>query len=176
LLTPTLSNHVLVGPSAVDVTERDARAAQCDSDTAQNLLAFAREKLKLNGERVVTTYAGLRPATQFQDYVIQAHAEKQWVTVAGIRSTGVSASLGIAEYTVQQLERILAPLHVSFPQLHSRLLPPPLPLFLLPHTQSRSENLSRILHLPHLRAATTRHCPRPSTPSPGSCAPPPSCL
>jgi glycerol-3-phosphate dehydrogenase len=119
LLTPTLSSHVLVGPTAVDVSERDARAARCDDSTSQTLLAFAREKLKLSSETIVTTYAGLRPATQHQDYVIEAHAGKNWVTVAGIRSTGVSASLGIAEYTVQLLQRSVVPLQVTCTAYHA---------------------------------------------------------
>jgi hypothetical protein len=51
---------------------------------------------------IVGTYAGLRPATQFKDYVIEADKNDQWVTVAGIRyatnnvltiSTGVNKSL-----------------------------------------------------------------------------------
>jgi glycerol-3-phosphate dehydrogenase len=87
LLTPTLSSHLLIGPTAVDVSERLPRAAQCDESSAQRLLSFAREKLKLIGRAsVVTTYAGLRPATEHQDYVIEAHADQCWVTVAGIRS------------------------------------------------------------------------------------------
>jgi len=124
LLTPTLSGHVLIGPTAVDVAERDARAARCDESTAQHLIQFAREKLRVRScETVVSTYAGLRPATQHQDYVIRAHADKLWVTVAGIRSTGVSASLGIAEYTVQLLQSVLGPLQVSLCSVPCR--PPP---------------------------------------------------
>ena len=113
LLTPTLSGDLLIGPTAVDVSERDARAARCDDSASVHLLKFARQKLKLVSESMATTYAGLRPATQHQDYVIEAHDDRLWVTVAGIRSTGVSASLGIAEYTVQLLQRILGPLQVS---------------------------------------------------------------
>ncbi len=86
LLTPTLSGHFLIGPTAVDISDREPRSAQCDEPAARHLLTFAREKLKLGSESVVTTYAGLRPATQQQDYVIQARSDKNWVTVAGIRS------------------------------------------------------------------------------------------
>ena len=123
LLTPTLSGHLLIGPTAVDVSDRDARTARCDDATALHLLKFARQSLKLDSrESVAATYAGLRPATQHQDYVMQAHADELWVTVAGIRSTGVSASLGIAEHTVQLLQRILGPLQVSYSVVHRRSL------------------------------------------------------
>ena len=130
LLTPTLSGHLLIGPTAVDVSDRDARTARCDDATALHLLKFARQSLKLDSrESVAATYAGLRPATQHQDYVMQAHADELWVTVAGIRSTGVSASLGIAEHTVQLLQRILGPLQVSSSVVHCRSLVRPCHFF-----------------------------------------------
>jgi glycerol-3-phosphate dehydrogenase len=42
-------------------------------------------------------YAGLRPATQFKDYQIAVNRERRWITAAGIRSTGLTAALGIAQ-------------------------------------------------------------------------------
>ena len=59
----------------------------------------------LEGQPVTATYAGLRPATQFKDYQIEAHAECQWITVAGIRSTGLTAALGIARYVRRLYEK-----------------------------------------------------------------------
>ena len=43
----------------------------------------------------------MRPATQFREYQIIPRLNERWVTVAGIRSTGLSASLGIAEYVAK---------------------------------------------------------------------------
>lgn len=42
--------------------------------------------------RLLGTYAGLRPATEHRDY--QLHAARRWLCAAGIRSTGLTASLG----------------------------------------------------------------------------------
>jgi glycerol-3-phosphate dehydrogenase len=42
-------------------------------------------------------YAGLRPATQFKDYQITVNRARRWITAAGIRSTGLTAALGIAQ-------------------------------------------------------------------------------
>ena len=42
------------------------------------------------GMVVVGTYSGLRPATEHRDYQIEAFPARNWITVAGIRSTGLS--------------------------------------------------------------------------------------
>ncbi len=47
---------------------------------------------------VTTVYAGLRPATEFQDYQICQDTAQNYITVGGIRSTGLSAALGIARH------------------------------------------------------------------------------
>ncbi|MFN4143405.1 (2Fe-2S)-binding protein, partial [Aestuariivirga sp.] len=52
----------------------------------------------LEGVGVNAIYAGLRPASERKDYVIGALAERNWITVAGIRSTGLTAALGIARH------------------------------------------------------------------------------
>jgi glycerol-3-phosphate dehydrogenase len=57
----------------------------------------------LLAEEVTALYAGLRAATEHKDYQIAAHPEQRYVCAGGIRSTGVSAALGIAEYIVELL-------------------------------------------------------------------------
>ena len=47
-------------------------------------------------QSVTAIYAGLRPATQFKDYQIEALPDRNWITVGGIRSTGLTGALGIA--------------------------------------------------------------------------------
>jgi glycerol-3-phosphate dehydrogenase len=54
---------------------------------------------------VSATYAGLRPASEHKDYVIEAVKEKNWITVGGIRSTGLTAALGIADYVSQLYDK-----------------------------------------------------------------------
>ena len=39
-----------------------------------------------------------RPSTEHRDYQITADPDHNWITVGGIRSTGLSASAGIGEY------------------------------------------------------------------------------
>jgi glycerol-3-phosphate dehydrogenase len=54
-------------------------------------------------EEVTALYAGLRPATEHSDYQIRLHAEQRYVCAGGIRSTGVSGCMGIAEYVLELL-------------------------------------------------------------------------
>ena len=61
----------------------------------------------LKGADVLGTYSGLRPATEHRDYQIVPHPGHNWVTVAGIRSTGLTASSGIAEYVASLYEPML---------------------------------------------------------------------
>ncbi len=53
---------------------------------------------ELANHTVTATYAGIRPASEFKDYQIQAHEQQNYISVGGIRSTGLSAALGIANH------------------------------------------------------------------------------
>ncbi|XP_070542795.1 glycerol 3-phosphate dehydrogenase-like isoform X2 [Ptychodera flava] len=65
---------------------------------------YARKVLPaLKHRKVIATYAGLRPGTNSKDYHIISNTERSWITVGGIRSTGVSASLAIAQHVREEL-------------------------------------------------------------------------
>ena len=55
-------------------------------------------------KRSLSTYAGLRAATEHSDYQIRVDAGRRYACAGGIRSTGLSASLGIAEHVAGLLE------------------------------------------------------------------------
>ena len=95
MLAPTVFGNLLVGPTAEEQDERDH--APVGHDQLRGLIARGERILPaLAGEAVTAVYAGLRPATQFQDYLIDILPEHHWITVAGIRSTGLTGALGIA--------------------------------------------------------------------------------
>jgi glycerol-3-phosphate dehydrogenase len=97
LVAPTVYGNVLLGPTAEDVPDPADTATTAAGLTA--LLAAGRRVLpRLAGEEVTATYAGLRAATEHRDYQIRVDAARRYACVAGIRSTGLTASLGIAEY------------------------------------------------------------------------------
>lgn len=93
----TAYGNLLVGPTAEE--QQDRESATVDQAMLEGLLAQGRRMIPaLAAEPVTTTYAGLRPATQFKDYQIEALPQRRWITVGGIRSTGLTGSLGIAAH------------------------------------------------------------------------------
>jgi glycerol-3-phosphate dehydrogenase len=107
VVAPTVFGNVLLGPTAEDVTDRADRSTSAAGLSA--LLADGRRILPgLEHEEVTATYAGLRAATEHSDYQLGAFG--RYVRVAGIRSTGLTASLGIAEHVAGLLGEAGLPL------------------------------------------------------------------
>jgi glycerol-3-phosphate dehydrogenase len=97
LVAPTTWGNVLLGPTAEDVEDRTDTATTADG-LAGLLAAGERILPALVHEEVTATYAGLRAATEVRDYRIRLHDGRRYLTVGGIRSTGLTASPAIAEY------------------------------------------------------------------------------
>ena len=109
LVAPTAFGNVLVGPTAEEQDDREMAAV--DTATLKMLVRRAAEIVPALAKHPVTaTYAGLRPATQFKDYQIEALTERQWITVGGIRSTGLTGALGIGAHVRRLYEQNFAPL------------------------------------------------------------------
>ncbi|MBD0708801.1 MULTISPECIES: FAD-dependent oxidoreductase [unclassified Streptomyces] len=97
LITPTVYGNVLLGPTAEDLSDKTATGTTADG-LAGLRAQGGRILPALLDEEVTAVYAGLRAATGQEDYRIAAHPELRYVTVGGIRSTGLTASLAIAEH------------------------------------------------------------------------------
>ena len=99
LVAPTVYGNVLLGPTAQDIDDPGDTATTAEG--LASLTAAGRRILpRLLDEEVTATYAGLRAATEHRDYQIRVDATRRYACAAGIRSTGLSASLGIAEHVV----------------------------------------------------------------------------
>jgi glycerol-3-phosphate dehydrogenase len=102
LVAPTVYGNVLLGPTAEDIADRGDSAT-----TTAGLLALldaGRHILpELVDEEITATYAGVRAATEHRDYQITVHDHERYACVGGIRSTGLTASLAIAEHVVEQM-------------------------------------------------------------------------
>ncbi len=108
LVAPTVFGNLLLGPTADDVPDKD------DRSTTPAGLDFLRRKAAgilpaLLGEEVTATYAGLRAATESSDYQVHLERDRRYLCLGGIRSTGLSASLAIAEHALELLSGPLAP-------------------------------------------------------------------
>ncbi|MCK5825587.1 MAG: NAD(P)/FAD-dependent oxidoreductase [Desulfuromusa sp.] len=101
VLFPTIFGNVAVGPTAEDQEGRDD--ASVDRDNLEALRAQAIEKVPaLANIPVTATYAGIRPASGEREYQVIDYPDRNWITLGGIRSTGLTSSLGLAQH-VQQL-------------------------------------------------------------------------
>jgi glycerol-3-phosphate dehydrogenase len=101
LVFPTLDGKVVAGPTAVDQTDKE------DWSVRPAALAEVRAKAaellpEIAGADPIGSWAGLRPAGRGVNYVIR-RAGDELVNVAAIRSTGLTASLGIAEYVAEMI-------------------------------------------------------------------------
>lgn len=118
LVSPTIYGNVMLGPTAEDIEDR------ADTATTERGFEFlwakgAQIMPSLLSEEVTTTYAGLRAAHDQSDYVLDVSASERYAVAACIRSTGVTSSMAVAEYLVEQL-------HVAgFRATQKSELPPP---------------------------------------------------
>lgn len=97
VLFPTIFGNLMVGPTAEEQEDRDD--ASVDKDILNDLHAQAIKKLPaLENIPVTATYAGIRPATERPEYRIIEDSERNWITLGGIRSTGLTSALGLAQH------------------------------------------------------------------------------
>jgi len=102
LIAPTVFGNVMLGPTAQDVERKDDTSSTAEG--LEYLLAEGRRIVPALLDREVTAvYAGLRAATEHVDYQVTMHASEGYACVGGIRSTGLSASMAIAEHVRDEL-------------------------------------------------------------------------
>ena len=97
LVFPTVDGKVITGPTAVD--QDDPRDWSVRPEARAEIMPKAiRMYPPLDGAEPIFAYAGLRPAGRGVNYVIgRSEHCGALINVAAIRSTGLTASLGIAE-------------------------------------------------------------------------------
>ena len=97
LVFPTVDGKVVAGPTAHDQEDKEDWLVRPEAE--DEVLAKARAMLpELEGATPIASYAGLRPAGRGVNYVIApSAAEPRLINAAAIRSSGLSASLGLGE-------------------------------------------------------------------------------
>ncbi len=105
LVAPTVHGNLIVGP--------DAEKAQDGADVANTAKSLADVKAwglrsvpGINFKEVIHEYAGVRPNTQFKDFIIgESPYCEHFINLAGIKSPGLSAAPAIAKKGVSILEQ-----------------------------------------------------------------------
>ncbi|WP_026492576.1 MULTISPECIES: NAD(P)/FAD-dependent oxidoreductase [unclassified Butyrivibrio] len=97
LVTPTVHGNVLVGPTAIDIEDKEG-----NNTTAEGLgevTAKANESVKnLPLRNVITSFAGLRAHLERHEFVIEEVKDApDFIDVAGIESPGLTASPAIGK-------------------------------------------------------------------------------
>jgi glycerol-3-phosphate dehydrogenase len=97
LVFPTIDGKVIAGPTAVDQEDKGDWSVRAEARDEILPQAIAMHP-PLEGAEPIAAYAGLRPAGRGVNYAIGPSAAcPMLVNVAAIRSTGLTASPGIAE-------------------------------------------------------------------------------
>lgn len=100
VVCPTAFGNILVGPTAEE--QQDRTRATVQQETLEALLAHGTKLIPaLEGIAVTAIYAGLRPATEKKHYRVISRPDFSSITLGGIRSTGLSAALGLAQHALK---------------------------------------------------------------------------
>jgi glycerol-3-phosphate dehydrogenase len=115
LVFPTIDGKIIAGPTAVDLEDKSDWSVR--PEARQEIVSKAAALYPpLADAEPVFAYAGLRPAGRGANYVIGSSAAcPRLVHAAAIRSTGLSASLGIAEHVTEIVGSLGAPLTPEAP-------------------------------------------------------------
>jgi glycerol-3-phosphate dehydrogenase len=99
LVSPTIYGNVMLGPTSEDLADRTATGTSRDG-LLSLLDKGGRLMPQLLEEEITATYAGLRAAIDQSDYLIDADPAQRYLLVGGIRSTGLTAGMAIAEHVL----------------------------------------------------------------------------
>ena len=115
LITPTVHGNLLTGPTAEDITDKEA------VNTTAEGLAQVMEKARLSAEKIplnmaITSFAGLRATEDDGDFVLgEAEDAEGFFNAAGIDSPGLSSAPAIGCFLAEQIaEKLEAKKKVNF--------------------------------------------------------------
>lgn len=103
LMCPTIHGNMLVGPTAED---QPSKVDKCTS--AEGLESIANDVRNMipnvNLRETITQYSGLRPNRNPEGLHFDMYEDLHgYVNLSGVRSTGLTLSLSMGEYVVQQM-------------------------------------------------------------------------
>lgn len=104
LVTPTVHGNLLVGPTAVDI--KDKEGTDTTREGLERLLKQASKTVDhLSGRKIITSFAGLRAHEENHEFIIEEVKDaKGFIDVAGIESPGLSSSPAIGAFVAELLK------------------------------------------------------------------------
>lgn len=102
LITPTVDGNLLLGPTSVDMEDKENTATTIEG--FRDVISQASHNVqRIPFGKTITSFCGLRAVGSTGDFMINC-TKKRFVNVAGIESPGLSASPAIAEYVAELLK------------------------------------------------------------------------
>ncbi len=102
LVTPTVDNNLLLGPTAVDIDDKDdTSVTRAGFDTIFDKVGENAAGVPFG--KVITSFCGLRSVGSTGDFIIKLRDGV--LTLGGIESPGLSSSPAIAEYVLELFAR-----------------------------------------------------------------------
>lgn len=107
LVTPTIHGNLLVGPTAVDVENKEAvNTTQTGLDSLAHTASLSVKNVPMR--QVITSFAGLRAHEDGGDFIIGEAADaKGFINAAGIESPGLSSAPAIGEMIADIAKKLL---------------------------------------------------------------------
>lgn len=108
LVTPTVHGNLLVGPTAVDVENKEAiNTTQAGLDSLGRTASLSVKNIPMR--QVITSFAGLRAHEDGDDFVIgESKDAKGFINAAGIESPGLSSAPAIGEMVADLAKELLS--------------------------------------------------------------------
>ena len=107
LVTPTVHGNLLIGPTAVDIPDKDGVNTTGEGlETVMEKAALSVEKLP-PARQIITSFAGIRAHHESDDFIIEeSKGYPGFIDVAGIESPGLTSAPAIGEYVAQIVNQI----------------------------------------------------------------------
>ena len=104
LVTPTVHGNLMVGPTAIDIEDREATATTAEG-LAQVMEKCGKSVKDVPLKQVITSFAGLRAHEDGGEFIIgEAEDAKGFIDAAGIESPGLSSAPAIGQYVREIME------------------------------------------------------------------------
>ena len=103
LVTQTVDGNLLIGPSAIDIEDKEN--TDTTSSTLTSILETAKKSVpSLTTREVITSFAGLRAHLESDDFLIEkSKVNDKFINVAGIESPGLSSAPAVGQYVADMI-------------------------------------------------------------------------
>lgn len=103
LVSPTVDDNLLLGPTSVDTKNKSCTATSVEG--LEDIVKNAKHTVPtIPIQKTITSFCGLRATGTTGDFILTS-PQKGFLNAAGIESPGLSAAPAIAEYIVALLEK-----------------------------------------------------------------------